>query len=158
MRSINIKNYISYKLSFLLNFGRIARYNVLILVFQLTFLILLTRWSNFKVNVRNPACSAFKIGNILESICIDFLLKLTFCLTQANRTARVIYAWKCTLRNSDDFLNSPSLRYSWHLLVIRTKSNRGFGIRVGPSAIMIFEGVVTIIAWGYTSIIRVNRR
>ena len=98
-------------------------------MFQLTFLKLLTRWSNFRVTVMNPTCSAFKIGNILESIWIEFSFKLTFCLTQANRTAPVICPWKCTLWNSGDFLNSPSLRYSQCILVIRTKSNGASGIR-----------------------------
>ena len=88
----------------------------------------------------NPTCSAFKIGNIMESICIDFSFKLTFCLTQANRTGPVICAWKYTLRNSDDFLNPPSLRYSRRILGIRTKSNGESGIRLDPSAIMILRG------------------
>ena len=56
-----------------------------------------------------------------------------------NQTARVICAWKYTLRNADDFQNSTSLRYSGHILVIRTKSNREFGIHLDPSAIMILR-------------------
>ena len=46
---------------------------------------------------------------------------------------------KYTLRNSDDFLNSRSLRYSRLILVIRAKSNGGSGIRLDPSAIMILR-------------------
>ena len=79
------------------------------------------------------------MSNILDSICIDFLFKLTFYLTQGNRTARVICAWNYTLQNPGDFLNSPSLQYSWRISVIRTKSNRGFGICLDPSAIMILK-------------------
>ena len=79
------------------------------------------------------------MSDILDSICIDFLFKLTFYLTQENRTARAICAWNYTLQNSDDFLNSPSLQCSRCISVIRTKLNRGFGIRLDPSAIMILK-------------------
>ena len=138
--SINIKKNISYKLFFLSNFGRIFRYGVLTAVFQLAFLILLTRWSNFRVNVMNPTCSAFKIVNILESVCIDFSFKLTFYLTQANLTAPIICAWKCTLQKLDDFLNSPPLQYSRRILVIRTNSKGGSGIRLDHLPLWFWGG------------------
>ena len=78
-------------------------------------------WSNFRVNIKNQTYSTFKIGNILVSNYINFLLKLTICLKQENGLALPIGSWKYTLRNLEYFLNSPSLRYSRRILVIGAK-------------------------------------